>query len=169
MTTKPIPNGSRHALANAENGSPPGWSGITPTLHVENVEEACEFYASLGFTVEQTIPGPDGEVMQATLRLGSGRILVANLDIVTDNPSRRNAEQKGPLGLGFTLLVYVPNVNQVYRACGAIGIEADAPVHETPAGDRVFTIVDPFGFNWTFATHVKDVPLKEQVAYAGHP
>ena len=49
-------------------------------------------------------------------------------------------------------------------------VEAGAPIGMEPANmfwrDRTASIVDPFGYGWTFATHVKDL-TEEEMRWAG--
>lgn len=161
MTPKTTTSNRNIGNVNATGGLPTGWNTISCILRVENVETACEFYQKLGFYVEQNLPAPEGGWTWAQLRLGNSRILMYDRSTPTSNPTHDRQEAKGSIGLGFGFYVYVPNVDSVFEAVKHLGYPPDNDVHEEFWGDRAFTFTDPYGYQWTFATHIKDVPPQE--------
>ena len=64
-------------------------------------------------------------------------------------------------GAGVSIMVYVENVDEVYKRCLSMGAKELQPLQNQFYGDRSGTFVDPFGHIWTVATHVEDVPPDE--------
>ena len=66
----------------------------------------------------------------------------------------------GPKSRGGTtvsLLVYVDDVDSAFRTAIAAGATEQRAVADQFYGDRSGTLLDPFGHQWTLATHVEDV------------
>jgi uncharacterized glyoxalase superfamily protein PhnB len=137
-------------------GTPPS---VQPVLRVPDLEEAIEFYQSIGFEPVQTVPGPGHELAYAVLACGNCFVHLAPIEGSTPptSPRRETQVSKGPRGLGVTLYCSVPNVDSVFNGCKTNGCTITAPPAEQVWGDRVFTCVDPFGYEWTFAQHLYNV------------
>ena len=58
-------------------------------------------------------------------------------------------------------MIYVEDVDRVFRQALAQGATQLRPVVDQFYGDRSGTLADPFGHVWTVATHVEDVPAEE--------
>jgi len=59
------------------------------------------------------------------------------------------------------LMLYVPNVDDVFKRAVAAGAKELRPVADQFYGDRLGVLEDPFGHVWTIATHVEDVSPEE--------
>lgn len=71
---------------------------------------------------------------------------------------------RGPQALGGTpvgILLYVEDVDAMFNRAIAAGATVVKPVQDQFYGDRSGTLTDPFGHQWTIATHKEDVPLEE--------
>jgi uncharacterized glyoxalase superfamily protein PhnB len=55
------------------------------------------------------------------------------------------------------LYVYVPNVDAVFEQAVAAGATVVMPVADMFWGDRCGSLKDPFGYEWTIATHTRDL------------
>ena len=100
--------------------------------------------------------GPGGSVGHAELELGGSVIMLAD-----ESPEVGN---KSPGTLGGTpvsLMVYVEDVDSTYRAAIAAGATEIQAVDDKFYGDRSGMLKDPWGHEWTVATHVEDVPAEE--------
>ncbi|MDQ7784470.1 MAG: VOC family protein, partial [Desulfomonilaceae bacterium] len=75
-----------------------------------------------------------------------------------EEPSK-SAETMGGSPVGFH--IYVENVDDAFRKAVEAGSETKMPVEDMFWGDRVGTVQDPFGYNWSFATHTKDLTPEE--------
>ena len=66
----------------------------------------------------------------------------------------------GPVALGgspVTVHLYVDNADAIYEQAIAAGAIPVMPIDDTFWGDRYGVLKDPFGHNWSIATHMRDV------------
>ncbi len=141
----------------ATNKIPEGYGMIIPYLNIKGATEAVEFYKS-AFGAEELgrITMADGTLAHCELRIGNGRVMIAE-----ENQQWGN---KSPFTLGGTavsLCIYVEDVDAVYARAIAEGATSDMPVKDEFYGDRAGTVTDPFGHKWSIMTHVEDVSFDE--------
>lgn len=143
---------------------PEGYSSLTPHLVIRGAAKAIEFYKQ-AFDAEEIcrMPAPDGErLMHAEIRIGNSHLMIC--DEFAEWGQARSPETLG--GSPITLALYVPNVDDVFaRAVEAGGKEVMA-VADQFWGDRYGKLVDPFGHEWSVATHIKNVTPEEMNAAA---
>ena len=136
---------------------PEGYHTITPYLIVTGAASAIEFYKhAFGAKEVMRIPHPDGRIGHAELQLGDSRIMLA------DEFPEMGA--RSPMSLGGTpvsILLYVEDVDAVATRALAAGAKMLRPVKDQFYGDRTGTLNDPFGHQWTIATHKEDVSADE--------
>ena len=136
---------------------PDGYHTATPYLIVEGAARALEFYKqAFGASELMRMPGPDGRVMHAEIRIGDSPIMLA--DEVPEMGYR------GPQAYGGTsvsLMLYVEDVDAAFEKAVATGATVVRPLQNQFYGDRSGTVVDPFGHVWTLASHVEDVSPEE--------
>lgn len=78
-----------------------------------------------------------------------------------ENPEWGN---RSPLSFGGSpvhLMIYVPDVDAAFARALAAGAEQARPVEDQFYGDRSGTVKDPYGYQWTLATHIEDVSTEE--------
>lgn len=66
----------------------------------------------------------------------------------------------GPVALGGSPVMvhlYVDNADVIYEQAIAAGAIPVMPIDDTFWGDRYGVLKDPFGHNWSIATHMRDV------------
>jgi PhnB protein len=122
------------------------------TVPIIATEQGNELYAFLERAFEARLldrhDAPDGEPAFMTIRLGDSVLSVM-----------RPLEQGMPTRSAF--YVYVVDVDAVYRRAvdaGATSIQAPTvAVH----GDRMATVVDAFGNQWTMATRLERISVAE--------
>jgi PhnB protein len=136
---------------------PEGYHSITPYLIVTGAASAIEFYKhAFGAKEVMRIPHPDGRISHAELQMGDSRIMLA------DEFPEMGA--RSPMSLGGTpvrVLLYVEDVDAITTRAVAAGAKMLRPVKDQFYGDRTGTLSDPFGHQWTIATHKEDVSLDE--------
>ena len=136
---------------------PAGYHSITPYLIVTGAASAIEFYKhAFGAKQVLRIPHPDGRVGHAELKIGDSIVMLA------DEFPEMGA--RSPMSLGGTpvsILLYVDDVDAVTRQAVAAGAKMVRAVKDQFYGDRTGTITDPFGHQWTIATHKEDVSPEE--------
>jgi PhnB protein len=124
---------------------PPGYHTVTPYLIVDGTEGLITFMLDvLGGTEMMRLPGPDGRLGHAEIRIGDSVVMLADVP---------------PSGEPTTsmLHVYVADSDATYkRALSAGATSLREPTNEF-YGDRMSGVQDPFGNKWYFATHFEDV------------
>ena len=134
---------------------PKDYNSITPYLVVRGAAQAIEFYKKVLGAVEIVrMPGPDGKVGHAELKIGNSHIMLA------DESPQMGAGHTAPQTVGgspVSLYVYLPDVDRVVQRAKDEGAKVLKPVQDQFYGDRSGFFQDPFGHLWGIATHVEDV------------
>jgi PhnB protein len=136
---------------------PPGYHSVTPYLALRGATAALDFYAR-AFGAERVLKldMPDGSIAHAEIRIGDSILML----------SEENADwgNRSPLALGGSpvhLMIYVPDVDAAFARALAAGASQVKPVEDQFYGDRTGTLKDPYGYQWTLATHIEDVSAEE--------
>ena len=136
---------------------PEGYHSVTPYLIIGGAADAIEFYKNaFGATELFRFPSPDGKVGHAEIKIGDSHIMLAD-----EYP---DMGYKGPKSIGgssVSLMIYVDDVDTVFDRAVAAGGAAKEAVTDKFYGDRMGTVVDPFGHVWHVATHKEDVSVEE--------
>jgi PhnB protein len=149
---------------------PEGYHSVTPYLIISGAAAAIDFYKkAFGATELFRMPAPGGRVGHAELKIGDSPIMLAD-----EFPDMGH---KSPTTLGgspVSLMIYVADVDSVFKQAIAAGGKEQRPVKDQFYGDRSGSLEDPFGHIWHIATHVEDVSgeemerrVAEQTAAAG--
>jgi len=128
---------------------PEGYQSVIPYLVIDGVAGLIEFLKTTFAAVEiERVPGPDGKVMHAEVRIGDSVVMMGDA-CGTTGPSPA------------TLHVYLPDVDAAYqRALNAGATSIEAPTDKF-YGDRSAGVADAWGNRWFMATHVEDVSSEE--------
>ncbi len=136
---------------------PKGYHSATPYLLVRGAAEAIDFYKNAFGAVEvMRMPAPGGKIGHAEIRIGDSHIMLA--DEVPE------MGYYGPQKLGGTpvsILIYVEEVDRTFSQALAKGATQQRAVEDKFYGDRMGTLIDPYGHQWHVATHVEDVSEDE--------
>jgi PhnB protein len=136
---------------------PQGYHSVTPYLIVKGAARAIEFYKqAFGATEVMRMEGPDGSVGHAEIKIGDSPVMLAD-----EYPDMGYRSPQTLGGAGVSLLVYVDNVDDLFRQAIAAGGKELRAVQDQFYGDRMGTLEDPFGHVWSLATHVEDVSPEE--------
>lgn len=144
-------------MQNGVSNPPKGYHSITPYMIVRGGVAALDFYAkAFGAAKTMQLDMPDGTIAHAEIRIGDSIVML----------SEESADwgTKGPHTLGGSpmfLMIYVPDVDAAFARAIAAGATEVRPVADQFYGDRSGTLKDPFGHQWTLATHVEDVSAEE--------
>lgn len=135
---------------------PDGYHSITPYLIVAGGAEALEYYKKAFGAVELFRMDHDGKIGHAEMKIGDSPFMLADEHL--------SEGQRGPKSYGGSpigLMIYVDDVDTVFKqAIEAGGVERK-PIQDQFYGDRSGTLTDPFGHVWTVATHKEDVAPEE--------
>ncbi|RBA24339.1 VOC family protein [Herminiimonas fonticola] len=136
---------------------PTGMHTVTPHLVCDGAANAITFYIKAFHAVEMMrLPGPDGKIMHAQIRIGDSCIMLMD--------EMRGCGALGPKALKGSLVtihLYVEDADAVFNRAIAAGATAKFPMEDTFWGDRYGVVEDPFGHNWSIATHIRDVSQQE--------
>ena len=136
---------------------PEGYHSVTPYLIIEGAGEAIEFYKQ-AFGDEELFrfPTPDGKVGHAEIKIGNSPIMLADA-----YPAMGYNSPKSLGGSPVSLMIYIENVDTVFRQAVAAGATVKEAVADKFYGDRSGSLIDPFGHVWHVATHKEDVSIEE--------
>ena len=132
---------------------PEGWNTLTPHLICAGGHDAIAFYKKAFGAVElNRLEGADGKIMNAALRIGDSVVM-----LVDEVAAWKCFGPKTLKGSPVTLHLYVPDVDANLAQAVAAGSTATMPVTDMFWGDRYGQVQDPFGHNWSIATHTRDL------------
>jgi PhnB protein len=136
---------------------PQGFTSVTPYLTIEGAGEAIDFYKrAFGAEEIARMPGPDGNVMHAEIRIGGAVVMLGEAC-----PERGALGPKALKGSPVSVMLYVEDVDAVAERAQKAGAKITMPVADMFWGDRYGTLEDPFGHRWGVATHMRDVTEAE--------
>ena len=149
---KPAPKESPKASVNP---IPDGVHTVTPHLICAGADEAIEFYKKAFGAVELSrMPGPDGKIMHASIRIGDSVIMPNEMPQWETFGRKRRVRWSPSISTSRTL---TPRSSRR----GAPGAKATMPLADMFWSDRYGKLEDPFGHQWSIATHVRDVSAEE--------
>lgn len=133
---------------------------ITPHLICAGASDAIDFYKkAFGAEEMMRMPGPDGRLMHAAVKIGDSMVM-----LVDEMPEWGALGPKALKGSPVTIHLMVDDVDAVFARAVAAGATVKMPVADMFWGDRYGKIVDPFGHDWSIATHVRDMTPEEIMA-----
>jgi PhnB protein len=136
---------------------PQGMHSVTPHLVCAGAAQAIEFYKkAFGAIEEARLPGSDGKLMHAMIRIGDSQIMLAD-----EFPQWGALGPKALKGSPVTIHLYVDDADAFAKRAEAAGAKITMPVADMFWGDRYGKLEDPFGHQWSVGTHVRDVSPDE--------
>ena len=136
---------------------PDGYHSVTPYLSVRGAAQAIEFYKkAFGAKEIMRMPGPDGKVGHAEVRIGDSRVMLAD---EYEAMAFLSPQARG--GTTVNIHLYVHHVDAIVARATAAGGKLVRPVQDQFYGDRTGSIEDPFGHVWHVATHQEDLSMAE--------
>lgn len=136
---------------------PEGYHSVTPYLIIEGAADAIEFYKqAFGATELFRFPTPDGKIGHAEIKIGDSQIMLAD--------AFPEMGYNGPKSLGgssVSLMIYVEDVDTVFNQAVQAGATVKEAVSDKFYGDRIGSLIDPFGHVWHVSTHKEDVSVEE--------
>lgn len=136
--------------------TPEGYHSVTPYLIVDDAKAALDFYRdALGAEEVYRLPMGD-KIGHAEIRIGDSMLMLSDEwpDMDAFGPKQRG-------GATTTFVIYVPDADKAFDRAVKAGATVDRPLENQAWGDRMGTVVDPFGHKWSLATHVEDVSPEE--------
>lgn len=143
------------------NPIPEGMRTVTPHLICAGAAQAIDFYKKAFGAVELSrMPGPDGNVMHASIRIGDSVIMLND-----EMPQWGALGPKSLKGSPVTIHLYVEDADALFAQAVKAGAKVTMPLDDMFWGDRYGKVEDPFGHQWSIGTHVREVnPAEMQKA-----
>ena len=136
---------------------PEGFHTLTPHLTVRDADKALEFYKNaLGAEVLNVARMPDGKVLHAMLRIGDSMLMLND-----EFPEMGGLSPLSTGGTGVTIHIYSEDVDAAFNRAVGAGAQVKMPLMDQFWGDRYGIVADPFGHQWSIATHTKDLSPEE--------
>ena len=135
---------------------PEGYHSVTPYLIVDDGAKAIEFYKK-AFGAQEKFRLPMGDrIGHAEIKIGDSHVMLAD-----EFPEQGHLSPKSRGGTTVSLMIYLDDVDGAFKQAIDAGATETRPVEDQFWGDRMGTLTDPFGHQWSLATHTEDVPEDE--------
>ena len=135
---------------------PEGYHSVTPYIIVDDAKAALDFYRdALGAEELFRLP-MGGKIGHAEIRVGDSQIMLSD-----EWPDMDALGPKSRGGATATFMLYVEDADKAFERAVKAGAKVDKPVENQFWGDRMGSVIDPFGHKWSFGTHIEDVPPEE--------
>lgn len=139
---------------------PEGMHTLTPHLVCAGAAQAIDFYTrAFGATEVMRMPGPDGRLMHASLKVGDSTLMLFD-----EMPEWGALGPKALKGSPVTIHMMVPDVDATFARAVAAGATVKMPVADMFWGDRYGKLADPFGHEWAIATRILDLTPEQMIA-----
>ena len=143
---------------------PDGMHTVTPNLVCAGGADAMEFYKRAFNAVELgRLSTPQGKLLHGAIRIGDSTVM-----LVDEFPDWGALGPKSLKGSSVTIHLYVEDVDAFVAHATAAGAKVTMPLQDMFWGDRYCKLEDPFGHQWSVATHVRDVSRDEMQQAAQH-
>jgi PhnB protein len=144
-------------MSDSVSAIPAGYHSVTPYLLIRGAADAMAFYQRAFGAVEvMRLQGPDGKIGHAEIRIGDSHVMLAD-----EHPEMDFLGPQTRGGTTVSLLIYVPNVDEVFAQAINAGATELRPLCDQFYGDRSGTVTDPWGHVWSIATHIEDLAPEE--------
>lgn len=137
------------------NSQPTSSTALVPALSVRDVNRSIAWFEALGFHVSFSLPMPDGTIGHAHLARGGAELMLG--------PACAEMEP-GASGMSLYVTLRDEDLDALYQRARAAGITITREPHDEFWGDRIFEILHPDGYRFTFARHVRDVSTESMQA-----
>ena len=102
------------------------------------------------------MPGPNGKVMHASVRIGDSVVMLND-----EMPEWGTLGPKSRNGSPVTIHLYVEDADAAFERATRAGAQVKMPLDDMFWGDRYGKLEDPFGHQWSIATHIRDISPDE--------
>jgi uncharacterized glyoxalase superfamily protein PhnB len=125
-------------------------TSIFPFMRYENAPKAIDWLErAFGFQCQLRVPGPDGTIAHAELRLGNGMIMLGSSkddDLGLTSPRSLARVTQG-------IYVALEDIDAHYQRALAAGADIVRELADTEYGSREYLARDPEGHLWSFGTY----------------
>jgi PhnB protein len=127
------------------------YHSLQPYLIIKNCAAALEFYArALGATERMRVARPDGRIGHAEIQIGDSVVMLAD-----EHPEIDALSPSHYGGSPVSFYVYVEDCDARFRQAVSAGATSLREPANQPFGNRMAGVLDPFGYQWWFASPLK--------------
>ena len=132
-------------------------SAVSPHLVCAGAAKAIEFYKNaFGATEVMRLPGKDGKLVHAALEINGAAVMLTDENLQWGSRSPLALK-----GTPVTIHLMVDDVDAFVDRAVKAGATLKMPVADMFWGDRYGMVIDPFGHQWSIATHQRDMSVEE--------
>ena len=136
---------------------PDGYHTATLYLAVKGAAKAIDFYKdAFGAEELMRMEGPNGSIAHAEIKIGDSPIMLAD-----EFPEMGHVSPATLGGSPAGVMLYVKDCDAMFAKALALGATVLKPLQDQFYGDRSGQVLDPYGHQWTIATHLEDVTPRE--------
>ena len=156
MTTRNVSGATGQYTA---DGTPHGFTSITPFLAIDGADRALRFYRDVfGARIVDSVE-MEGAIVHAELDFGHGRLQIGEPSALSGLVATPSAEP-----VCYSIGLYCPDVDATVDRATTAGATLLEPLDTFVSGDRFASIRDPFGVRWAVMTRVEDLSEEESTA-----
>ena len=135
---------------------PDGYHTVTAYIVVDDAARAIDFYRD-AFGAKELYRMPMGD------KVGHAEIVIGDTHMMLSDewPDMGTLGPKARGGATASFVIYGPDADAAFERAIKAGASVDKPVADQLWGDRMGTVIDPFGHKWSLGTHIEDVPPDE--------
>jgi PhnB protein len=143
----------RSKAARRVRAIPSGYRTVTPHLVIRGAASAIEFYKkAFGAKELRRSPGPGGLLTHAEIKIGDAIVMFCD-----EFPQmQRWVSPESLKGTTFALHIFVKDADATFAQAVTAGAKVSMPMMDAFWGDRYGRVTDPFGHEWSIATHQHD-------------
>jgi uncharacterized glyoxalase superfamily protein PhnB len=122
---------------------------IFPALRYADATKALKWLEeAFGFRQTFAVPGPDGTIAHAEMRLGAGTIMFGS---APNLPAETTTDLRSARA---SIYAWVPEIDAHYARARAAGAEITMELADTDYGSREYAARDFEGNHWCFGTYL---------------
>jgi PhnB protein len=145
----------------ATRAIPEGSHTVTPYLIIKNCPKAIDFYKE-AFGAKEVLRMAEPEsktIMHAEIKIGDSLVYMTE-----EHPQMECCSPTHYKGTTVSLHIFVEDVDAAFKRAVASGATTLMPPADMFWGDRFGKLQDPFGHQWSLATHKFDYTPEEMKA-----
>jgi PhnB protein len=130
-------------------------TAVTPYLTASDAAAALDWYTEAFGAIEQfRVVGDDGRVGHAQFTIGDARFMLSD-----EYPELGVRSPTSLGGTATTSHLSVADVDDLFARSVRAGATAQSEPTDQPHGDRIATLVDPYGHRWMLSQPIEPVDL----------
>jgi uncharacterized glyoxalase superfamily protein PhnB len=126
---------------------------VIPFLRYRDTAKAVQWLTeAFGFTPVVVATDDSGQVVHASLRFGTGSVMLGPAD--NDSPLNMRSPSELPATSQGVYVHLTDGVHEHFARASAAGAEVVIPVEDMDYGSTEYTVRDPEGHLWSFGTYL---------------